>query len=229
MNSGSGNLIWILNDPADFPSSLTFNSDGVIFGNPATSGTYNFSVNASDGNGGSTNINLSLSIAGASSPLQVVTTSLPNGNAGVTYSTQLTATGGQSPYNWSLASGSQALPPTLTLSASGVISGIPATNGLFNFIVQVSDAKLSSADQSLGLLINPKPSLSATAKISGTQFQFLLNGAANQNYTLQISTNLSSTNWTSLFTTNSATSDSFRITDPNATNQQRFYRVLIGP
>jgi hypothetical protein len=54
-------------------------------------------------------------------------------------------------------------------------------------------------------------------------------GASNQNYTLQLSTNLISTNWTSLFITNSTTTNVFNLTDPNATNKQRFYRVLIGP
>jgi predicted carbohydrate-binding protein with CBM5 and CBM33 domain len=44
-----------------------------------------------------------------------------------------------------------------------------------------------------------------------------------------MSTNLSSTNWTSLFITNSATTNVFNLTDPNATNKQRFYRILIGP
>ena len=55
-----------------------------------------------------------------------------------------------------------------------------------------------------------------------------LTGAANQNYTVQMSTNLSSTNWISLFITNNTATNSFLLTDPNATNQQRFYRILIG-
>jgi phage-related protein len=56
-----------------------------------------------------------------------------------------------------------------------------------------------------------------------------LTGAANQNYTLQMSTNLGSTNWLSLFVTNNTTANSFLLTDPNATNKLRFYRVLVGP
>jgi hypothetical protein len=65
--------------------------------------------------------------------------------------------------------------------------------------------------------------------LSGTQFQFRLNGAANQNYTIQVTTNLSSANWTTLFITNNSATNSFLIVDPNATNGQRFYRTLIGP
>jgi hypothetical protein len=44
-----------------------------------------------------------------------------------------------------------------------------------------------------------------------------------------VSTNLNSTNWTPLFMTNNAATNAFLVTDPNATNRQRFYRVLIGP
>jgi hypothetical protein len=61
------------------------------------------------------------------------------------------------------------------------------------------------------------------------RFELWLTGVANQNYTIQMSTNLSSTNWISLFITNNAATNSFMVIDPNATNKQRFYRTLIGP
>jgi hypothetical protein len=75
----------------------------------------------------------------------------------------------------------------------------------------------------------PVPSLGSEDASSSGQFRFLLNGTANQNYTLQVSTDLSSTNWTTLYTTNNPATGSFLLTDPNATNQQRFYRILVGP
>jgi hypothetical protein len=40
---------------------------------------------------------------------------------------------------------------------------------------------------------------------------------------------LSSSNWISLFSTNNPDASSYIVIDPKATNQQRFYRVLIGP
>ena len=55
----------------------------------------------------------------------------------------------------------------------------------------------------------------------------LITGAAGQNYSVQASTNLS--NWTLLYVTNNAQTNSFLLTDPLATNQQRSYRILIGP
>ena len=80
-----------------------------------------------------------------------------------------------------------------------------------------------------------KPTIGATltpALLSGStakQFQMQVSAVANQNYTLQMCTDLNSANWVSLYTTNSTTNTSFVLTDPNATNKQRFYRVLIGP
>src|ERR1019366_8913970 len=56
----SGNFNWSLNDPADFPPGLAFDSAGEIYNTPSASVTYNFSVNVNDGNGHSTNQSLSL-------------------------------------------------------------------------------------------------------------------------------------------------------------------------
>ena len=72
------------------------------------------------------------------------------------------------------------------------------------------------------------PTLTGVSRLSGQRFQFLLNGPAGQNYTIQFSTNLASTNWNALFVTNNLTSP-ITIIDPAATNSRRFYRVLVGP
>ena len=77
-------------------------------------------------------------------------------------------------------------------------------------------------------MASASPELSQPAKTSSTQFRFLLSGLAGQNYTIQMSTNLNSTNWLSLFITN-APANSFIVIDPVATNPQRFYRALFGP
>ena len=73
------------------------------------------------------------------------------------------------------------------------------------------------------------PQVSKATYFANGRFQLLLNGLAGQNYTLQMSTNLSSTNWLSLYVTNNSTTNSFLVVDPNATNKQRFYRIWMGP
>ncbi|HXX43640.1 MAG TPA: putative Ig domain-containing protein [Candidatus Acidoferrales bacterium] len=69
--------------------------------------------------------------------------------------TQLQATGGVTPYAWSLANGST-LPTGLSLSPAGVISGTPTVTGTFNFSVQVTDSEVPP------VTTNPPTALSIT-------------------------------------------------------------------
>jgi hypothetical protein len=79
--------------------------------------------------------------------MAVTTTSLPNGSVWskaqkVVYSTTLSATGGNPPYKWSMAPGSNPLPPGLKLvKSTGVITGKATTPGTYFFTVQVVDTK----------------------------------------------------------------------------------------
>ncbi len=70
--------------------------------------------------------------------LKVTTDSVPGAMLGVPYTFSLAATGGTPAYSWSLAAGT--LPPGLTLSTDGTISGTPSAGGSFNFTVRVSDS-----------------------------------------------------------------------------------------
>jgi hypothetical protein len=73
--------------------------------------------------------------------MQVTSTSLPAARTRTAYSTQLTGTGGSSgpPYTWSLASGSPNLPPGLTMTSGGLVSGTPTVNGIYYFFVKMTD------------------------------------------------------------------------------------------
>src|SRR6266702_8739644 len=70
------------------------------------------------------------------------------------------------------------------------------------------------------------PALSGAGRLANNQFQFVINGLAGQNYTIQYSTTL--TNWNTLYITN-APASLFNVLDLNATGSQRFYRALLGP
>jgi len=83
----------------------------------------------------------------------------PAGPVGVAYSDQLAVTGGTSPFTWSVSAGT--LPPGLTLSASGLLSGTPTTVGSSTFTVRVVDANNQSATQSVTLVISGKPAVPA--------------------------------------------------------------------
>jgi hypothetical protein len=160
--------------------------------------------------------------------IQVQTpTNLPAGQVGLYYSTQLSASSCSGNVNWSFNSGT--LPPGINLYSGGALNGTPTTNGTFNFTANVSDGS-TSTNQNFSLTINPAlvpPTFGPAAK-SGAQFQFFVNGSTGVNYTVQASTNLNSTNWTSVLVTN-PTVNTFLFSDPNATNPARYYRVLLGP
>ena len=95
-------------------------------------------------------------IAGLAS-LAITTTSLPAANVLTAYTPlQLTAAGGLAPITWQ-ASG---LPPGMSLSSTGLLSGTPSTPGSFNVDFLVTDSstptKLTAA-ATLTLVVNAAP------------------------------------------------------------------------
>jgi uncharacterized membrane protein len=92
---------------------------------------------------------------GGGGALSITTSSLASGTVGTAYSQTLVASGGTTPYVWSLAAGSGGLPAGLTLNSNGTISGTPSTAGTFNFTVQVNDSAQGTAQKALSITINP--------------------------------------------------------------------------
>jgi hypothetical protein len=71
----------------------------------------------------------------------ITTTSLPNGTAGTPYSAIIKASGGCTPYQWTIASG--ALPAGITAKASSTttslnLTGTPTTAATYSFTVKVT-------------------------------------------------------------------------------------------
>lgn len=100
----------------------------------------------------------SLVLGGASAaralPLEISTTSLASGTAGVPYSDAVVATSGTTPYAWSLASG--ALPGGVVLDgATGQLSGTATLAGTSDFIVLVTDAVGDTATRALSITVAP--------------------------------------------------------------------------
>ncbi|MGE0131995.1 MAG: putative Ig domain-containing protein [Blastocatellales bacterium] len=138
------------------PVGLSLNlQTGAISGTPATAGTSNFTVQVTDAQSQADTATKSLSImVNAPAPLNITTTSLPKARRNRSYSRTLQATGGLTPYSWSLSAGS--LPPGLSLNAStGVISGTPTTRGTWSFSARVQDSQAPAASdtQSLSIIV----------------------------------------------------------------------------
>ena len=76
---------------------------------------------------------------------------LPAGTIGAAFNQTLTTTGGRA-LHLSVSSGS--LPPGLTLSSAGVISGTPTTTGTFSFTVQALDSRGCTGTRAFALVIS---------------------------------------------------------------------------
>ena len=77
--------------------------------------------------------------------------SVPGATAGSAYSQSLSQTGALGAPNFAITAG--ALPPGLTLSASGTISGTPTATGTFNFTATVNDASGCSGSQAYSITV----------------------------------------------------------------------------
>ena len=91
------------------PAGLTLDpTTGAITGTPTAAGTVDFTVSATDSSSPAMTANQALSIVVAPatvSPLSITTTSLSGGTVGSAYSAALAATGGTTPYTWSVSTG----------------------------------------------------------------------------------------------------------------------------
>jgi hypothetical protein len=88
----------------------------------------------------------------AEGPLAITPSALAGADASVLYTASLSASGGVTPYQWSLASG--ALPSGIQLqSSSGVITGRTALTGSYPFTAKVTDSSGQSATLALTLTV----------------------------------------------------------------------------
>ena len=139
---GTGTLTWSITAGALPPGlSLGLNS-GTVSGTPTTAGNYSFTVSVTDSalpaNVASQAFTSKVLIFLSDSAPPTINTTLPPATAGITYSNTIQTTGGTAPLTWSITSG--ALPPGLSLSPLGVVSGTPTTAGNYSFTVQVADS-----------------------------------------------------------------------------------------
>ena len=99
----------------------------------------------------------------SSTPMEIVTSSLPGATVRQPYSTRLTAIGGNPPYTWKLVKGEGDLPKGIRLDHStGVISGQTKQVGTLDFVVRLSDTKTTGkphtrniVTQSMSITVNP--------------------------------------------------------------------------
>jgi hypothetical protein len=147
---GAGTLTYAVT-AGSLPAGLTMAATGAITGKSTTAGASSFTVTASDAYSDSAKENLAITIDPA---ISVTTASLPKGYASTAYtSTTLAATGGLgTPYTWTWAAATgSSLPPGLTLSGAGVITGTPTTGGNYSVVVTARDSGGNTGSATLAI------------------------------------------------------------------------------
>jgi uncharacterized protein (TIGR03437 family) len=109
---------------------------------------------------------------GTSNTVLTITSPSPlaNGAVGLAYSLSFAATGGLTPYSWSVTSG--VLPAGLNLGSTGSLTGTPTAAGQFAFTIGVADSAqgpaAQTASKSFTLRISPALSITTTSPIAAT-------------------------------------------------------------
>jgi hypothetical protein len=165
------------------PTGFQLNSSsGLLTGMTSTSGNFSFAVHLTDASGQSASQSFALTVNPTAAPaLSILTAALPAATVNNSYSASLSASGGQLPYQWNLASGT--LPTGFQLnSSSGLLTGMTSTPGNFSFAVHLTDASGQSASQTFVLIVNPAAASSLLVLTSA-----LPTATANKSYSASLS------------------------------------------
>lgn len=145
-SGGSAPYTFVISAGA-LPAGLTLSSAGVLSGTPTAAGSVTFTVRGTDSNGFSGSRAYSFFVAAPT--ITISPSTLPSGTGGSSYIQPVTATGGNAPYTYAVASGT--LPTGLTLNAStGAISGTPTAAGTYNFTLAASDSSTGTGSPFYG-------------------------------------------------------------------------------
>ncbi|MBI2689814.1 MAG: putative Ig domain-containing protein [Acidobacteria bacterium] len=118
------------------PPGFTLSDDGRLSGVCNQAAKYVFSLRVTDSTLASHDREMALTIEFKLPPLSISTATLPAAAVGVAYRQQVNLSGGREPYRWAVLG---TLPPGLTLSQTGLVSGTPTSAGSYTFTVQASD------------------------------------------------------------------------------------------
>lgn len=158
LDGAQGSVVWSLVGGA-LPVGVTLRPDGTARGVPIVIGQSTARIRAVASN---KTRERDVVFRVLPPPLTIQTVTLPNGNVGASYAAQLERRGGDATVVWTLVSGT--LPPGMTLSSGGMLSGTPTTVGAQEFTVSAfSDPQ--RATQRLRLEIDPPFTLPTSAVV----------------------------------------------------------------
>jgi subtilisin family serine protease len=149
------------------PRGISLSSGGVLSGSSRSATSIPFTVSVVDNAGRSITQQLTLRVV---APLVVSTRKLPKASLNTFFSTNIAAGGGSGAYTWSL---SGALPPGLSLSQSGTISGTPTAGGTYSFSTVVRDANGFTASKGYSITVSvPRTRSSRSSSRNSYNYNF---------------------------------------------------------
>jgi hypothetical protein len=141
-----------------FPPGLTLSTAGVISGMPTATGSYTFTVTATDSVGASGSRSYTVVI----NPVVTITTpSSATWTAGLAFSQAVNAVGGTGAKTFSTPAAN--LPPGITLAAGGSLTGTPTTAGSYSFTITATDAVGATGTQNYTMVVNPPVAVNTTS------------------------------------------------------------------
>ncbi|HEU4819463.1 beta strand repeat-containing protein, partial [Janthinobacterium sp.] len=159
-------------DSGTLPPGITVSSSGVISGTVTATGAYVFAIKVTDSTSGTPlTVTKNYSVSIAVPTLSITPTTLTAGGVSAPYSQQLSTSGGTAPYTYVVESG--ALPPGVTLSSSGLLSGTPSAINTYNFVIKSTDVTGGNGpyntSRSYSMVINaqPPPTITGVSPASG--------------------------------------------------------------
>ena len=132
------------------PAGTSLNTTtGVISGTPTTAGDAQSRIRMTDGMGNTVDEVSRYTIAARVTINSVFAS--PD-TEDTTYSSTISASGGWAPRTFAVISGT--LPPGLSMSSAGTLSGTSTTPGTYNFTVRCTDADGNTGDRAMSVTIN---------------------------------------------------------------------------
>ena len=164
------------------PAGINLNSTtGTLAGTPTGTGSFAATIQVTDSRSQTAQKPVTFTVTEPAGPpvpaVEILTSTLPAATKGVAFNQQLNATGGKSPYTWTVTSG--ALPGGLALATTGLISGTPGVTGSLSFTVTATDSESRTASKPLSITVAAPPLLVAAVPaletLMGLSFNYQLN------------------------------------------------------
>ncbi|MCQ4167569.1 putative Ig domain-containing protein [Tahibacter harae] len=135
-NGGSNGLLTVTASGGTPPYVYSWSPTGGTGATASALAAGTYSVQVTDNRG---RVTATAAVLSQPTAVAISTASLPDGIAGQPYSQSVAASGGTGALSYSLGTPNN-LPPGLTLSSSGAVSGTPTTTGAYTFQIVARDA-----------------------------------------------------------------------------------------